>query len=67
MVIERINNEVVIRLSSFMSIEAMQRIIDLISFKEATAQSVANQEDIDMLAKEVKKGWWSKNHRRYLK
>ena len=67
MVIERINNEVVIRLPSFMSIEAMQRTIDLISLKEATARSVATQEDIDLLAKEVNKGWWAKNREHYIK
>ena len=67
MVVERINNEVIIRLPSFMNIEAMQRTIDLISFKEATARSVATQEDIDLLVKEVNKGWWSKNRERYIK
>ena len=67
MVVERTNNEVLIRLPSYMSFEAMQRMIDLISLKEANARSVATQEDIDLLAKEVKKGWWEKNGSRYLK
>ena len=66
MVIERINDEVVIRLPSFMNIEAMQRTIDLISFKEATTRSVATQKEIDLLAKEVNKGWWAKNRKRYI-
>jgi len=67
MVVERINNEIVIRLPAFMNIEAMQRTIDLISIKEATARSVATQEDIDQLAKEVNKGWWAKNRERFIK
>jgi hypothetical protein len=67
MVIERVNNEVIIRLPSFMNIEAMQRTIDLISLKEATERSVASQKDIDRLAKEAKKGWWAKNRERYIK
>jgi len=67
MVVERANNEVVIRLPSYMNFETMQRMIDLISLKEANARSVATQEDIDLLAKEVKKGWWDKNGSRYLK
>ena len=67
MVVEQANNEIIIRLPSYMSFETMQRMIDLISLKEANARSVATQEDIDLLAKEVKKGWWDKNGSRYLK
>jgi len=67
MIIERIDNEVVIRLPAFMDVEAMQRTIDLISLKEATARSVATQKDIDSLAKEVNKGWWAENRSRYIK
>ena len=67
MVIERINDEVVIRLPAFMNVEAMQRTLDLLSLKEATARSVATQKDIDLLAAEAKKGWWAKNRKRYLK
>jgi len=67
MVVERINNEVVIRLPSFMNFEAMQRTIDLLSLKEATARSAATQEEIDLLAKEVNKGWWAQNRERFIK
>ena len=61
MVVEQIENEVIIRLPAFMDIEAVQRTIDLLSLKETAARSVATQEDIDTLAKEVKKGWWANN------
>jgi len=67
MVVERIDNEVVIRLPAFMNAEAMQQMIDLISLKEITARSVATQEEIDILAKEANKGWWAKNRNRYVK
>ena len=67
MVIERTENEVIIRLPAFMDIEAVQRTIDLMSLREATARSVATQEDIDMLAKEANKGWWAENRSRYIK
>jgi predicted nucleic acid-binding protein len=67
MVIEQINNEVVIRLPSYVNFEAMQRMIDFITLKEANVRSVATQEDIDLLAKEVNKGWWEKNGSRYVK
>jgi hypothetical protein len=67
MVVERVNNEVIIRLTSYINIEAMQRTIDLISLKEATARSVATQRDIDLLAKEANKDWLAKNRKRYIK
>ena len=67
MTVERIKDEVVIRLPKFMDFEAIQRTIDLLSLKEANARSVATQEDIDLLSKEVTKGWWEKNRSRYIK
>ena len=67
MIVERVKDEVVVRLPSFMNVEAMQRTIDLLSLKEATARSVASQEDIDQLAKEANEGWWAKNRERYIK
>ena len=67
MIVERINNEVIIRLPMDINFEAMQRTIDLISLKEATARSAATQEDIDLLAKEVNQGWWAENRNRFIK
>ena len=58
MLIERTENEVIIRLSSDVDTEGVQRLIDYLSYKEATSKSKARQSDIDRLAKEVKKGWW---------
>jgi len=67
MIIERINDEVVIRIPSAIKYTEAQRIIDLILYKEATAGSTARQNDIDKIAQNVKKGWWSKNRERFIK
>lgn len=67
MLIERTNNEVIIRLPSYVDTEGLQRLIDYLSYKEATAKSKAKQTDVDKLAKEVKKGWWKKNRSRFIK
>ena len=67
MIVERMDNEVIIRLPAFMNFESLQRTIDLMSLKEATANSIATQEDIDLLSGEVMKGWWAKNRSRFLK
>ena len=67
MIIERINDEVVIRLPSTIKYDEMQRVIDLILYKEATAKSTAGQNDIDKIAQNAKKGWWIKNRERFIK
>jgi hypothetical protein len=67
MTVELTEDEVIVRLPKFMDFEAMQKMIDLLSFKEIAARSVATQEEIDVLADEVNKGWWKKNRNRYLK
>ena len=66
MTIERGNNELILRLPLFISFEAIQRTVDLLSLKEATALSVAPQASIDNLAKEANKGWWANNRNRYI-
>lgn len=67
MLIERTNNEVIIRLPSYVNTDGVQQLIDYLSYKEATSKSKAKQKDIDNLAKAVKKGWWSKNRSRLIK
>ena len=67
MLIERTTTEVIIRLPSYVDTEGLQRLVDYLSYKEATAKSKAKQSDVDKLAKEVKKGWWNKNRSRFIK
>jgi len=67
MLIERTDKEVIIRLPSYVDTTGLQRLVDYLSYKEATARSEATQAEIDELAKEVKKGWWDKNRKRLIK
>ncbi|MBK8685195.1 MAG: hypothetical protein IPN26_09455 [Bacteroidetes bacterium] len=67
MVIERTSKEVIIRLPSYVDTKGLQRLIDYLTYKEATAKSKAKQSDVDALAKEVKKGWWLNNRSRLVK
>ena len=60
MTIERTDKEIIIRIPSFINIERIQNIIDLLAYLEATAKSQATQEDVDALVDEIKKGWWKK-------
>jgi thioredoxin-related protein len=67
MVIERTKKEVIIRLPSYIDTEGLQNLINYLIYKEATDKSQAKQDDVDKLAKEIKKGWWNKNRRRFIK
>ncbi|RRB04378.1 hypothetical protein [Larkinella rosea] len=67
MLIERTANEVIIRLPASVDVTGLQRVVDYLTYKEATADSKATQEQVDELAKEIKKGWWKQNRNRLLK
>ena len=67
MVIERTNEEVIIRLPAYVDTDGLQRLVDYLTYKEATAKSKAKQADVDALAIDAKQGWWAKNRSRLVK
>ncbi len=67
MTIERTSKELIIRIPSNVDIEGLQRLIDYLTYTEATANSMAQQNDVDALVSEVKSGWWAKNRSRLIK
>lgn len=67
MLIERTSREVIIRLPSSVDTTGLQRLVDYLIYKETTANSQATQEQVDKLSSEVKKGWWKKNRKRFIK
>ena len=67
MLIERTSSEVIIRLPATVDTTGLQRLVDYLAYKEATANSKATQQQVDKLARDIKKGWWKKNRQRLLK
>ena len=67
MTIERTREEVIIRLPSSIGTEALQRLVDYLTYQEATGKSKAKQTDVDALAKKAKAGWWATNRSRLVK
>ena len=55
MLIERTSKEVIIRLPASVDTMGLQRLVDYLTYKEATANSKATQEQVDRLAIDVKK------------
>lgn len=67
MVIERTSGEIIIRLPASVDTTGLQRLIDYLTYKEATSNSKATQEEVDKLANDIKKDWWKKNRKRFIK
>lgn len=67
MQVERINNEILIRLSGSPDTIGLQRLLDFLKFKQITSKSKATEDLIDEIAIESKSDWWSKNKDRFIK
>lgn len=60
MIVERKNNEIVVRISANTKASKIQSILDYLRYEELTAESTATKEDVDKLVKEAKKGRWER-------
>lgn len=60
MIIERTKNEIIFRLPYNVNIDDLQDLTDLFEYKEITKNSMATQQNVDILVKNIKKGRWAK-------
>jgi len=60
MIVERQNNEILVRFDAGTKASKIQTIIDYLRYEELTSKSTATEDDVDNLMKEVKKGRWNK-------
>jgi hypothetical protein len=60
MIVERINNEILIRIPDNIKSSRIQSIIDYLRYEELTADSRATQKDVDILNSAAKKGRWNR-------
>jgi len=67
MIVERTNNQIVIKFSPKVDKFGFQRIMDYIDYLEITAKSKARQIDADRLADELNSNWWTKNRKKFIK
>jgi hypothetical protein len=64
MIIERTDNQIVIKVSPKVDTFGFQRIMDYLDYLEITPKSKATQEDADRLADELNENWWKKNRKK---
>lgn len=67
MIVERTNNQIVIKVSQQVETFGFQRIMDYLDYLEITSKSKATQDDADRLANELNENWWTKNRKRFIK
>ncbi|MCD4744705.1 MAG: hypothetical protein K8R58_00220 [Bacteroidales bacterium] len=60
MIVERQNNEILVRFSAGIKTSKIQTILDYLRYEELTSKSTATEQDVDKLVKEVKKGRWER-------
>ena len=60
MIVERQNNEILVRFSVGTKASRIQSILDYLRYEELTSNSSATEDDVDALVKSAKKGRWNK-------
>ncbi len=60
MIVERQNNEILIRISAGLKPSKIQAILDYLRYVELTSKSTATQSEVDELLKEIKRGRWER-------
>jgi hypothetical protein len=66
MIIESKEDEIIIRISSDVNLEEIQKSLDFIRYKEILAKSKGTQEDADVLAEKINSDWWNENKSKYI-
>ena len=67
MTIERTDKEVIIRLPASVNVDDLQEMVNYARYKEITSKVKVSQEEVDKLADEINRDWWSENRHRFIK
>lgn len=60
MIVERTNNEILVRLPAYVDLTELQNMLDYLEYKENTSKTTAKQKDVDELSESVKRSIWKK-------
>jgi predicted nucleotide-binding protein (sugar kinase/HSP70/actin superfamily) len=67
MIIQRTTKEIIIRLPASINTEDLQDFLNYTRYKELTSDIKLTQEEVDKLADEVNRDWWTKNRNKFIK
>lgn len=60
MILERTNNEILVRLPAYVDLTELQNMLDYLEYKETTSKTKAKQKEVDELSESVNKSIWNK-------
>jgi hypothetical protein len=60
MILERTNNEILVRLPAYVDLSELQDMLDYLDYKEQTAKSTTVQKDVDELSEKINQNIWTK-------
>ncbi len=60
MIVERQDNDILVRFSAGIKTSKIQTILDYLRYEELTSKSEATEKDLDELLKQIKKGRWDR-------
>ncbi|OYT13358.1 MAG: hypothetical protein B6I19_05505 [Bacteroidetes bacterium 4572_114] len=60
MIVERLDNEILVRFSTGIDTAKIQTILDYLRYEELTSKSDATENDLNKLLKQIKKGRWNR-------
>ncbi len=60
MIIERKDNEIIVRFSVGTKASEIQSLLDYLRYEELTSKSTATEKDVELLVKSAKKGRWNR-------
>ncbi len=67
MLLERQNNEIVIRIPNNIDINVLQNFIDYLKVKTILSKSKASEESIENISSDINNSWWNKNKNKFIK
>ena len=66
MIIERQNQDIIIKASSAINMSAVQKLIDYINVLEIVTENKGTEEQALELSREANKNWWNQNRSRFI-
>lgn len=60
MILERKDNEILVRLPANVDLTELQNMLDYLEYKEASVNTKASQKEVNELSEEVNKNIWEK-------
>jgi len=66
MIIERVKNEIKIKIPKNIDPDVIQEFIDYINYKTILSKSKANEKDVENISNDINNSWRQKNKKKFI-